>query len=104
MPQLHSVTLSIAKPLSPSFRHVFVNLADPAQMSMTNNSSTGTPARLVNLSHCQLHLKIALPVATQRKNWLEAATCHQLRRHWKKASSAKKVDPSVATKASTDKM
>ena len=41
MPQLRSVTLSTAKPLSPSFLHVFVNLADPAQ-----TSSMETPENL----------------------------------------------------------
>ena len=45
IPQLRSVTLSTAKALSPSLRPVFVNLADPVQISMTNNSSMEKPGK-----------------------------------------------------------
>jgi len=51
VPQLLSVTLSTAKPRKPSFRHVFVNLADPAQTSMINNSSKGTPSNFLTGQH-----------------------------------------------------
>ena len=46
MPQLRLVILSTARPLIPSFLHVFVRRAEPAQISITSNSSMATPANL----------------------------------------------------------
>ena len=45
-PQLLLVVLSIAMPRTPSFLKVLVKRADPAQTSITSNSSTFTPAKL----------------------------------------------------------
>ena len=45
-PQLLLVVLSIAMPRMPSFRQVLVKRADPAQTSITSNSSTVKPEKL----------------------------------------------------------
>lgn len=47
MPQLRSVDLSTANPRSPDFLQVLVRRAEPAQTSMTKNSSKVTPENLL---------------------------------------------------------
>ena len=73
IPQLRSVTLSTAKPLSPSLRPVFVNLADPVQISMTNNSSMEKPGKFWTGERVLLFTVLEGLVAfydSVRNNWL----------------------------------